>query len=141
MKKNLVAFTFLIINIQMDYLFIYPSNKSSQMAQWYSLPASAGDAGEAGSILGPRRSPGEGNGHPLQYSCLDNPMDRGALWATVHGAAKSWTRLSYWACMHPSIQQNIFFSHVVHSLRFGPVKDARTNKEFKQEWLKLNKTL
>ena len=37
---------------------------------------------------------GEGNGHPLQYSCLENPMDRGAWWAAVHGVAKCWTRLS-----------------------------------------------
>ena len=36
---------------------------------------------------------GEGNGNPLQYSCLENPMDRGAWWAKVHGVAKSWTRL------------------------------------------------
>ena len=47
-----------------------------------------------GSILGLGRSPGGGNGNPLQYSCLGNPMDRGAWWATVHGAAKSQTRLS-----------------------------------------------
>ena len=40
------------------------------------------------------RYPGEGNGNPLQYSCLENPMDRGAWRATVHGVAKSWTRLS-----------------------------------------------
>ena len=40
------------------------------------------------------RSPGEGNGHPLQYSCLENSMDRRAWWATVQGVAKSWTRLS-----------------------------------------------
>ena len=40
------------------------------------------------------RSPGEGNGNPLQYSCLENPKDRGAWWATVHGVAKSQTRLS-----------------------------------------------
>ena len=43
---------------------------------------------------GSGRSPGEGNGNPLQYSCLENPMDGGAWWSTVHGAAKSWTRLS-----------------------------------------------
>ena len=48
-------------------------------------PASAGDVR---SIPGPERSPGEGNGNPLQYSCLGNPMDRGAWWATVHGVAK-----------------------------------------------------
>ena len=45
-------------------------------------------------IPGSGRSPGEGNGNPLQYSCLDYPMDRGAWWATVHGVAKSRTRLS-----------------------------------------------
>ena len=47
-----------------------------------------------GLIPGLGRSPGEGNGNPLQYSCLKNPMDRRAWWATVHGVAKSWTRLS-----------------------------------------------
>ena len=47
-----------------------------------------------GLILVWRRSPEEGNGNPLQYSCLENPMDRGAWWATVHGVTKSWTRLS-----------------------------------------------
>ena len=44
----------------------------------------AGDAGDAGSISGLGRSPGEGRGNPLQYSCLENPMDRGAWWAMVH---------------------------------------------------------
>ena len=57
-------------------------------------PASAGDTGDVGSIPEVERSPGGGNGNPLQYSCLGNPMDRGAWWATVHGVAKSWTRLS-----------------------------------------------
>ena len=55
---------------------------------------SAYSAGDPGSVPGLGRSPGEGNGTPLQYSCLENPMDRGARWATVHGVAKSWTRLS-----------------------------------------------
>ena len=45
-------------------------------------------------IPGSERSPGEGHGNPLQYSCLENPMDRGAWWATVHGVAQSQTRLS-----------------------------------------------
>ena len=48
------------------------------------------DAGDLGSIPGLGRSPGEGNGYPLQYSCLDNPIDRGAWWATIHGVMKSW---------------------------------------------------
>ena len=56
--------------------------------------ASACNAGDLGSLPGSGRSPEEGNGSPLQYSCLENPMDRGAWWATVHGAAKSRTRLS-----------------------------------------------
>ena len=47
--------------------------------------ASACNAGDLGSIPGLGRSPGEGNGNPLQYSCLENPMDREAWWATVHG--------------------------------------------------------
>ena len=49
----------------------------------------AGDTGDVGSIPGLRRSPGEGNGNPLQYFCLENPMDRGAWQATVHGVAES----------------------------------------------------
>ena len=56
--------------------------------------ASAGNAGDLGSIPGSGRSPGEGNGNSLQYSCLEKPMDGGAWWATVHRVAKSWTRLS-----------------------------------------------
>ena len=58
------------------------------------LPASACNARDLGSIPGSGRSPGEGNGSPLQYSCLENPMDRGAWWAAVHGVVKSRTRLS-----------------------------------------------
>ena len=57
-------------------------------------PANAGDAGDVSLIPGSGRSPGGGNGNPLQYSCLGNPMDRGAWWATVHGVTKSQTRLS-----------------------------------------------
>ena len=48
-------------------------------------PANSGDIGDAGLIPGSGRSPGEGHGNPLQSSCLENPMDRGAWWATVHG--------------------------------------------------------
>jgi len=58
-----------------------------------NLLANAGDIRDAGLIPRLGRSPGEGNGNPLQYSCLENPTDRGAWWATAHGVAKSWTRL------------------------------------------------
>ena len=54
-------------------------------------PASAGDVRDVGLIPGFGRSPGGGHGNPLQYACLENPMDRGSWQATVHGVAKSWT--------------------------------------------------
>ena len=55
---------------------------------------SACSTGDLGSIPGLGRSPGEGNGNPLQYSCLENFMDTGAWWAAVHGVAKSQAKLS-----------------------------------------------
>ena len=57
-------------------------------------PANAGDAGDAGSIPGSGRSPGEGNGNPLEYSCLENPMEREAWRTTFHGVTKSRIQLS-----------------------------------------------
>ena len=54
-----------------------------------NLPSDAGDTGDATSSPGLGRSPGGGNSNPLQYSCLENPMDRRAWWATVHAVAKS----------------------------------------------------
>ena len=63
------------------------------LIKWQTLlknpPAYAGDARDTGSIPGSGRSPGGGNGNPLQYSCLGNPIDRGAWWAAVHGVAES----------------------------------------------------
>ena len=58
-----------------------------------NLPANAGDIRDAGSIPGSGRSPGGGHDNPLQYSGLENPMDRGAWWTSVCGEAKSQTRL------------------------------------------------
>ena len=69
---------------------------------WFILSLFPGDSdgkesacnmGDRDSFLESGRSPGEGNGNPLQSSCLENPMDRGAWWATVHGIVKSGTRL------------------------------------------------
>ena len=62
--------------------------------------ASACSAGDLGLIPGLGRSPGEGNGNPFQYSCLENSMDWGAWWATVHGVAKSQTRLSNFTLLY-----------------------------------------
>ena len=61
---------------------------------WLSSKESACNSGDIGSIPGLGRSPWEGNGNPLQYSCLENFMDRGSWWVTVHGFTKSWTGLS-----------------------------------------------
>ena len=58
------------------------------------VKASACNVGDLGSIPGLGRSPGEGNGNPFQYSCLENPMNRGAWWGTVHGVTKSQTQQS-----------------------------------------------
>ena len=72
-----------------------PSNKKQSFFPGGSnSKASAYNAGHPGSIPGLGRSRGEGNGTPLQHSCLENPMDGGAWWAAVHGAIKRWTRLS-----------------------------------------------
>ena len=63
---------------------------ASQVAQVIkNLPARAGAEGDTSSIPGLGRSPGEGKGNPVQYSCLENPMDRGAWWAAVHGETES----------------------------------------------------
>ena len=78
---------------------------------------SACNAGDPGSILGLGRSPGEGNGNPLQYSCLENPMDRGAWWDTVHGVAKSWTRLSDFTQFKPGLTDSLLYFKCVHHLR------------------------
>ena len=56
-----------------------------------NAPADGGDLRDSGSIPGLGRSPGGGHSNPLQYSCLENPMDRKAWWSTVHGVVKSWT--------------------------------------------------
>ena len=70
-------------------------------------PANAEDARDMGSIPRSERSPREGNGNWLQYSCLENSMDKGAWWATVYRVIRNWTQLSNWAHLsiiyHPSI--------------------------------------
>ena len=66
--------------------------RASQVVLMVKIPpANAGDIRDVGLIPGSGRSPGGGHGKPLQYSCLENPMDRGAWWATIHRVAKSHT--------------------------------------------------
>ena len=77
----------LIINMGSLYRFMgFPGGSDGK--------ESACRAGDLGSIPGLEKSPGEQNGYPLWYSCLENSMDRGAWWATLHGVAKSQTQLS-----------------------------------------------
>ena len=80
-----------------------------------SLPANAGDIRDVGSIPGSGMYPGGGHGNPLQYSCLENPMDREAWWATVYGITKSQTGLS----MHAHKLNQVLIS-------LSPLKDAET---------------
>ena len=75
------------------------------------VKAPASNEGDLGLIPGSGRSPGEGNGNPLQYSCLKNPMDRGAWGATVHGVAKSQTRLSDFTSLHLTSIHNYWKNH------------------------------
>ena len=73
-------------------------------------PANVGNARDVGSIPGLRRSPGGGNGNPLQYSCLENLMDRGAWRATVHSAAKSltWLRIhTHYSILYTGMHQSL----------------------------------
>ena len=77
------------------YIYIYSVIKGLPGgAVEKNLPANAGDLRDMGLISGLGRSPGVGNGNPLQCSCLENPRDRGAWWAAVYGVTQSQTRLS-----------------------------------------------
>ena len=71
----------------------FPGGNSGKKKKKKTKPANAGDIRKVGSIPGSGRSPGGGPGNPLQYSCVENPMDRGARWATVHRVTRSQTRL------------------------------------------------
>ena len=73
------------------HIYIFLLEAEGSFPRGSESKESACNAGDLGLIPGLGRSPGEGNGNPLQYSCLENPMDRGACWAAVHGVAKSWT--------------------------------------------------
>ena len=75
---------------------------------------SACNTGDAGSIPGSGRSPEGGHGNPLQYSCLENPMDRGAWWAIVHGVTKSWTLLKWLSMMHTLFSEMFNVADLIH---------------------------
>ena len=88
-------------------------------------PANEGDPG---SIPGSGRAPGEGNGYPLQYSCLENPMDRGAWWATVLAVAKSWTQVTN------IFSQCVKLVHFFHDFRVQGYVDLQANQSQLPHW-------
>ena len=81
-------------------------------------PDNAGDAGDVGFIPGWGRSPGGGNGNPLQSSCLENPMDRLTWWATVHWVTKNQKQLNKWAQTHITFSGFLIFVFIFFSLQF-----------------------
>ena len=101
------------------FLSLYILIETSLVAQMVN--AFAYNAKDLDLIPGLGRSPGEGNGNPLQYSCLENSMDRGAWQATVYGVVQSWTQLSNFTSLHILIKEadhlifNILY-HFIHSI-------------------------
>ena len=111
-----------------------------QLQDFWGFPGSsdgkvsACNAGDLGSIPGLGRSPGEGHGNPLQYSCLENPMDRGAWWATVHRVAKSQTRLSTERLTH--INTHCFISwRFIKGSSSTCVRPCGRHRGLRDEWV------
>ena len=84
----LYFFYYVVLSLLFLMYKLQSSNEEIGLSRWFSGKESACPAADMGPITVLGRSPGEGNGNPLQYSCLGNPMDRGAWWATVHGVTK-----------------------------------------------------
>ena len=107
----------------------YSQEGASQVALVVkNQPVNAGDTRDVGSIPGSGRSPGIGNSNPLQYCCVENPMDRGAWWATVHRIAKSQTwlkRLSMWS-RQGKVGRNAKFLDKGHRHREGQTQELMT---------------
>ena len=93
------------VNVPLQVPLSFPGGSDSK--------ESACSAGDLASIPGLRRSPGEGNGNPLQYSCLENPMNGGAWQATVHGVAKSQVRLSNFTLPLQKLLSNCFIVVII----------------------------
>ena len=93
--KSAQFFSFFSLNPLPENGLLKPPVSSQGLPLWRRNKESATDEQDTGWIRGSGRSPGGGNGSPLQYSCLENPMDRGAWRATVHGVTKSQTRLKH----------------------------------------------
>ena len=97
---------------------------------------SACNAEDPSSILGSGRSPAEGNGNPLQYSCLGNPMDRGAWWATVHGVSKSILAMeSYSAFKRKEILMNATARVNLSEIMPSEIRQTRKDKYYCMRFL------
>ena len=108
---------YVCIYVLVHFLFIYSLFRAFQVVLVVkNLPANAEDIRDAGLIPGLGRSPGEGNGNPFQYSCLDNPMDRGAWRATVYGVTKRWTRLKQLSTHIHHLCMYVFIMHIYMDL-------------------------
>ena len=105
------------------------------------VKASACNVGDLGSIPGSGRSPGEGKGNPLQYSCLENPTDGGAWWATVHRVVKSQTRLSdftftfrkWWTLTGPGHMVRTWAQRLMYSMPGDQGEDILCGQQFCSE--------
>ena len=115
------AYPFFPPSPQANFSFLRPAQRvnTHPLAFWgfpgdvvKNPPAIAGDGGDEGSIPGSGRSPGVGNGNTLQYSCLENSMDRGAWWAIVHGVPKITERVCVCACALSSFHSFVSIVHV-----------------------------
>ena len=89
-------------------------------------PASAGDTGDLGSISGLERFPGEGNGNPLQYSCLRDPMDRGAWWATIPRGCKELDMTEHSRATHIACTILNSQNCLIGSIELAHLKDKKT---------------
>ena len=104
-----------------------------------NLAANVGDIRDVGSIPGSGRSPRRGHGNPLQPSCLENIMDRGAWWAIVHGVAKSWTRLKQLStniCVYMCVCVYIYnnYTEIRLSIFFAAKEGEALYSQQKQDW-------
>ena len=135
----------IIVETQVYFAVLQESGASQVALVVKNPPANTGDIRDMGSIPGLKRSPGGGQGSPLQYSCLENPMDRGVWWATIYEVAKSWTQLK--RLMHtrvrlsPTIFTTIGISlHTICNMVNNLLKSIVFLK-IKKKYLFKNKTL
>ena len=121
-----------LLSLPMNIVHIDYYSESHNNSLSSDSKESACNVGDLGSIPWLGRSPGEGNGYPLQYSCLENSMDRGAWQAIVHGVAKSWTWKSDFHFTSLHFSQSLFISKFGHN--FGwPVYRCDTHRYRKKK--------